>query len=144
MRGDAAAAVRAFKARGWLVFGVANEPGIAHGASSEADVALNEALLAQKLAREGAEVNRFYHCPFDPEGTVVSYRRDSFDRMPRPGMLIRAMTEFQVVKERSLLIGSIDAEIEAARAAGIAGFLFGGGELASFAEWALADLEDGR
>jgi D-glycero-D-manno-heptose 1,7-bisphosphate phosphatase len=59
-------------------------------------------------------------------------------------MLIRAMTDFPVIKERSLLIGDKQADLEAARAAGVRGFLFTGGDLAAFADWALADMGEGR
>jgi D-glycero-D-manno-heptose 1,7-bisphosphate phosphatase len=54
------------------------------------------------------------------------------------------MSEFPVRRELSFLIGDKEADMEAARAAGIAGFLFPGGNLARFAEWTLAGFEDGH
>jgi D-glycero-D-manno-heptose 1,7-bisphosphate phosphatase len=59
-------------------------------------------------------------------------------------MLIRAMTDFPVIKERSFLIGDKQADLDAAKAAGVRGFLFTGGDLAAFADWALADMGEGR
>jgi D-glycero-D-manno-heptose 1,7-bisphosphate phosphatase len=59
-------------------------------------------------------------------------------------MLIRAMTDFTVIKERSFLIGDKQADLDAAKAAGVRGFLFTGGDLAAFADWALADMGEGR
>ena len=59
-------------------------------------------------------------------------------------MLIRAMTDFPVIKERSLMIGDKQADMEAAKAAGVRGFLFSGGDLAGFTDWALADMGEGR
>ena len=59
-------------------------------------------------------------------------------------MLIRAMTDFPIIKERSFLIGDKQADLEAAQAAGVRGFLFSGGNLSQFADWALADLGEGR
>jgi D-glycero-D-manno-heptose 1,7-bisphosphate phosphatase len=59
-------------------------------------------------------------------------------------MLVQAMTDFPVIRERSFLIGDKEADLEAAKAAGVAGFLFTGGNLASFAEWTFADMEGGR
>jgi D-glycero-D-manno-heptose 1,7-bisphosphate phosphatase len=55
-------------------------------------------------------------------------------------MLIRAMTDYPVIKEQSFLIGDKRADLDAAQAAGIRGFLFTGGDLSAFAEWALADM----
>jgi D-glycero-D-manno-heptose 1,7-bisphosphate phosphatase len=54
------------------------------------------------------------------------------------------MTDFPVIRERSLLIGDKQADLEAARAAGIRGFLFTGGNLSAFADWALADMGETR
>lgn len=139
----AADCVRNFNARGWFVFIVTNQSGIARGYYSEADMtALHDWMLAQ-LSGLGANIDRIYHCPYHAEGELSHYRKDSFDRKPKPGMLLQAMADFPVKKEASFLIGDKQTDIEAARAGGIAGFLFKGGDLANFAEWALADFEQG-
>ena len=83
-------------------------------------------------------------CPFHEDGTIARYTKDSYDRKPKPGMLIRAMTDFPVIKERSFLIGDKQADLEAAQAAGVRGFLFSGGNLSQFADWALADMGEPR
>jgi D-glycero-D-manno-heptose 1,7-bisphosphate phosphatase len=59
-------------------------------------------------------------------------------------MLLRAMSDFPVKRELSFMIGDKEADMQAARAAGVAGFLFSGGNLAQFAEWTLASFEEGN
>ena len=81
---------------------------------------------------------RVRHCPFHPDATNAKYRKDSIDRKPNPGMLLQAMAEFPVKREASFLIGDKPTDIAAAHAANVGGFLFRGGNLADFAEWALA------
>jgi D-glycero-D-manno-heptose 1,7-bisphosphate phosphatase len=54
------------------------------------------------------------------------------------------MTDFPVIKEQSFLIGDKQADLDAAQAAGVRGFLFTGGDLSQFAEWALADMGEAR
>jgi D-glycero-D-manno-heptose 1,7-bisphosphate phosphatase len=54
------------------------------------------------------------------------------------------MTDFPVIKERSFLIGDKQADLEAAKAAGVRGFLFSGGNLSQFADWVLADMGESR
>ncbi len=137
-------AIKAFNARGWWVFVVTNQSGIARGYYSESQMQELHVWLYKELETHGAKIDRIYHCPYHEEGTVERYRKDSFDRKPRPGMLIQAMTDFPVIRERSFLIGDKQADLEAARAGGIRGFLFTGGNLASFAEWALADMGESR
>ncbi len=137
-------AIKAFNARGWWVFVVTNQSGIARGYYSEEQMGALHVWLDAELAGRGAKIDRIYHCPFHEEGTIEQYRRDSYDRKPKPGMLIRAMTDFPVIKQQSFLIGDKQADLEAAAAAGIRGFLFTGGNLATFAEWALADMGEAR
>ncbi len=140
----AAETIKAFNARGWWVFVVTNQSGIARGFYTEEQMEALHAWLHDELGRRGAKLDRIYHCPFHEDGTVERYTRASYDRKPNPGMIIRAMTDFPVIKEQSFLIGDKSADLEAAQAAGIRGFLFTGGDLASFAEWALADMGGGR
>lgn len=139
----AAECIANFKARGWYVFIVTNQSGIARGLYSEADMAVLHAWMLEELGQRGAQIDRIYHCPFHVDGTIARYRKDSFDRKPKPGMILQAMADFPVQREASFLIGDKPTDIAAARAAGIGGFLFSGGDLANFAEWALADFEQG-
>lgn len=139
----AAEAIAAFNALDWWVFIVTNQSGVALGLYTETEMETLHAWMLTELRSKGARIDRIYHCPFHEDGSVERYRKDSYDRKPKPGMLIQAMTDFPVVRERSFLIGDKPADLEAAKAAGVEGFLFSGGDLAAFARWALADM-DGR
>jgi D-glycero-D-manno-heptose 1,7-bisphosphate phosphatase len=140
----AAETIAAFNARGWWVFVVTNQSGVAYGYYTEEEMQALHDWMNAELEKRDARIDRIYHCPYHAEGSVPRYRRDSYDRKPRPGMLIQAMTDFPVIRESSFLIGDKEADLEAAKAAGVAGFLFTGGNLATFAEWTLADLAGGR
>ena len=133
-----------FKARNWFVFVITNQSGIALDHYSEADMQAVHAHMREGLSAAGTDVDAIYACPFHPEATNPAYRKDSFDRKPKPGMILQAMADFPVKKEASFLIGDKQTDIAAAHAAGIGGFLFKGGNLATYAEWALASFEDGR
>ncbi len=139
----AASCIRTFNKRGWYVFLVTNQSGIARGYYTEADMFAVHEWMQTELSARGALLDRIYHCPYHEAGEIAHYRKDSFDRKPKPGMLLRAMADFPVKREASFLIGDKQSDIEAAHAAGVGGFLFKGGNLANFAEWALADFEQG-
>ena len=136
-------AVRAFNERGWWVFVVTNQSGIARGLYPEAAMHALHAFMADELAAAGARIDRFYYCPYHPEGEIAAYRRASIDRKPGPGMLLSAMAEFPVDRERSFLVGDKETDLQAAQAAGVRSFLFTGGNLATFLDWAYADLDYG-
>ncbi len=135
--------IAAFNALGWFVFVVTNQSGIARGYYSEDDMHNLHRWMEGELSKAGARIDRIYYCPFHEDGEIARYRKDSFDRKPRPGMLLRAMADFPVIRERSFLIGDKEADLQAARAASVAGFLFDGGDLYEFSQWTLAGFEDG-
>ncbi len=135
--------IKTFNERGWFVFVVTNQSGIARGYYTEEDMTQLHAWMLDELAKDGALIDQIYHCPFHEAGEIARYRKDSFDRKPKPGMLLQAMADFPVKREASFLIGDKPTDIEAARAAGVGAFLFRGGVLSEFAEWALASFEDG-
>lgn len=78
--------------------------------------------------------------PHHREATVAAYRHDHEDRKPRPGMLVKALRAFPTEMSRSFLIGDRTTDLAAAQAAGVAGFLFQGGDLDAFVEGCLASL----
>ena len=129
--------------RGWFVFVVTNQSGIARGLYTEADMEALHTHMIDELGRAGTAIDRFYHAPWHEEGEVARYRKASIDRKPGPGMLLQAMADFPVIREQSFLIGDKQTDLDAAKAAGVGAFLFRGGNIATFAEWALASFEDG-
>lgn len=135
--------IKNFKARNWFVFIITNQSGIAFDHYSEADMQTVHDHMHQGLRKGGTSVDAVYACPYHAEGTNPRYRKDSFDRKPKPGMILQAMADFPVKREASFLIGDKKTDIQAAHAAGIGGFLFKEGNLAHFAEWTLASFEDG-
>ena len=61
-------------------------------------------------------------------------------RKPAPGMIIRAINEYNLPKDQVFLFGDSDRDIKAAEAAGIKGFLFDGTNLKDFVYQKLAGL----
>jgi histidinol phosphatase-like enzyme len=79
-------------------------------------------MLEQFRAR-GIEFAGVYHCPFHPTAGVGPYRRESFDRKPNPGMLLKAAADLRLDLGRSAFVGDKDSDMAAGRSAGV-GHLF--------------------
>ncbi|THD74493.1 MAG: HAD family hydrolase [Phenylobacterium sp.] len=126
-------AVAAFNAAGWLVIVVTNQSGVGRGYYSEADMHALHERMVRDLAAAHAHIDAFYFAPHHPEAPVESYRHpDPPDRKPNPGMILRALADWPIDRERSVLVGDKPSDIEAAARAGIRGLRFKGGDLKRF------------
>src|SRR5258706_10633404 len=69
------AALRDLSAAGFYLFVVSNQPVVARGMATEADVESVHAELQRRLTTEGGPVlKRFYFCPHHPNATLPQYR----------------------------------------------------------------------
>lgn len=116
----------AARARGHAVVIVTNQAGIGRGLYTEAQFhALMDWVRGEFAARDAA-IDAIYHCPFHPVHGIGPYRRESEDRKPAPGMILRAARDLGLDLGRSLLVGDRLSDMQAAAAAGIGrALLFG-------------------
>ena len=128
----AQAAIKQYNNKGYFVFVVTNQSGVARGYYGEDDVNTLHNWMQTELAKIGAQIDDFFYCPHHPAGTVEPYTVACQCRKPQPGLLQAACDKWPVDKEQSLLIGDKLSDIEAAAAAGIRGCLFPGGNLLDF------------
>jgi D-glycero-D-manno-heptose 1,7-bisphosphate phosphatase len=113
---------------------VTNQSGVARGYFDEAAVHGFHAAMQASLAEAGARIDAFYFCPHHVDGVAPGYCSDHPDRKPRPGMLLRAMIEWDVDPARSFMIGDRAEDVAAGEAAGVRAYRFEGGSLLELVE----------
>ncbi len=122
-------AIKLANDRGYLVFVVSNQAGVARGFYTEDNVKLLHAHIQAELALHGAHIDDFRYCPYHIDGIVPRYARHSDWRKPAPGMLMDLARVWRVDMERSIMIGDQPTDMACAEAAGITGHLYGCGRL---------------
>jgi len=117
---------------GFAVIVVTNQSGVARGYFTSDAVENFHAAMQAQLNENGAHIDGFFYCPYHPDANLPQYRRHHPDRKPAPGMINKAIAQFDLDRARSFLIGDRHTDIEAAQRAGIAGYLFDGTDLDAF------------
>lgn len=125
----AIAAIKRVNDLGYYAFLVTNQSGIARGYFSEDDMKAYHTLMRERLATAGAHLDDIRFCPHHPHGTVPEYTCVCDCRKPKPGMIMDLARQWPIVESESILIGDQQSDMEAAKAAGVRGVLYEGGNL---------------
>ena len=121
--------------RGYRLFVISNQPGVAKGLFAEIALEPVEIRIAELLSQEQVVLDGFYYCPHHPDGVVEGYAIDCDCRKPMPGLLLRAAREHGIDLSRSWMVGDILNDIEAGSRAGCKTVLIDNG---NETEWQLS------
>lgn len=140
MPGARAAVARVNRAGAVAVI-TTNQSGIGRGYYTEDQMHAFHAEMLRQLAADGGRIDAIYFAPHHEDAPEARYRVANHpDRKPNPGMLLKALAEFGVAPSDAIMIGDKESDMEAARRAGVAGFLYSGGDLDAFIAERLATL----
>jgi len=121
MMPGAVALLRWAASRGLPVAVVSNQSGIARGLFGWDEFAAVQEEISDRLTNEGVSLDLVIACPFHPEHTKNWDATHAYWRKPGPGMLEHAAGLINLDLGRSWFIGDTESDIDAARAAGLAG-----------------------
>jgi D-glycero-D-manno-heptose 1,7-bisphosphate phosphatase len=120
-------------------FVVTNQAGIAKGFYTENAMHDLHLHMIDTLIAAGATIDDIRYCPDHPDGVIERFRKVSDWRKPGPGMILDLIRRWEVAIPQSMMIGDTDSDMQAARAAGLPGYLFGGGDLDAFVSDLIAE-----
>lgn len=115
-------AIATFNQMGYLAIVVTNQPVVARGEVSFAQLGEIHNKMETLLGKDGAYLDGIYFCPHHPhsgyDGEVVELKFDCDCRKPKAGMLWQAAKDFNIDLSKSWMIGDSENDILAGKAAG--------------------------
>ena len=104
---------------GYLIIVITNQAGIAKALYSEEQFLELTKWMENEFIKRDIKITKTFYCPYHIEAKIEKYRRDSEDRKPNPGMLLKAIEEFNIDPKKSIMIGDKESDMEAAMRADI-------------------------
>jgi len=98
---------------------VTNQAGIGRGLYSPADFRKVTNYMLANLMQESIIISGVYHCPYHPTHGIGHYKKESSDRKPQAGMLVRAARDLAINLAHSIMVGDKHTDKQASANSGI-------------------------
>jgi D-glycero-D-manno-heptose 1,7-bisphosphate phosphatase len=113
-------ALLTFKELGFLNIVITNQSAIARGFLTEKKLFEIHARLLELLTHSSESlIYDIFYCPFHNEGIVNEFAKNSFNRKPNPGLILKAAIKYKIDLSKSFLIGDSYTDMKCAENAGI-------------------------
>jgi histidinol-phosphate phosphatase family protein len=123
----AAEAIHTLNHHGYRVVLVTNQPVVAKGFCTEADIQQIHNKLETLLGRDHAFLDRIYYCPHHPEkgfpGERADLKIECNCRKPNPGMVLQAAQDLNIDLAGSWFVGDSSTDMQTAKNAGVRSIL---------------------
>ena len=103
--------------KGFLIIVITNQAGIGKGLYTEEVFHKLNSWMIDQFEQNEIKISKTYYCPHNPENNC-------FCRKPKPGLILDAIEDFLINKEKSIFIGDKFSDFQASREAKIGKFFF--------------------
>jgi len=103
--------IKLLQENGFKIIIITNQSGIARRYFSEKSLEEIHEKMKKELSKEDAEVDAIYYCPHHPDEKCNC-------RKPKPGMLEKAIEDFDIDVKNSFIIGDRMIDVEAGKTVG--------------------------
>lgn len=114
---DVAEILRQFQQKGFELFVITNQGGIAKGLYTHQDFKLIDDFMHNELKSKGVFIKETFYCPHHPDFGKCLCRK------PLSGLILKAIAKYNINPGQSYMIGDKDRDIVCAKNAGIKGLL---------------------
>jgi mannose-1-phosphate guanylyltransferase / phosphomannomutase len=116
---NVAAPLKQLSDLGFLIIIITNQPVIARGWLTPAQVEEINAELVHRITIDGGVVDAVYYCPHHPNANLPEYRAQCDCRKPNIGLFNQAMKKHDIDMSKSFMIGDSTGDILAGQRAGV-------------------------
>ena len=88
-----------------------NQAGIAKGFFSEKQFFTLNNWMQREFNKRGCFIDDVYYCPYHPSAKIKKYKKKSNLRKPGNGMIIKALKDWKINKNKSFMIGDKEKDI---------------------------------
>ncbi|WDD97143.1 D-glycero-beta-D-manno-heptose 1,7-bisphosphate 7-phosphatase [Thalassomonas actiniarum] len=106
-------------AKGYDIFVITNQAGIARGLYAVADFETLTSWMLAQFKKQGIDIQEVFYCPHHPTKGVNEFKMSCQCRKPAPGMILKAQEKYNIDLGLSIFIGDKPSDMQAAEAAGI-------------------------
>lgn len=93
------------KLNGYEFIVITNQSGIARGIFSQNDYHKCVIHLTKYFEDQGIHILDWFHCPYHLLGKVDQFSKESIDRKPLPGMILKACDKYDIDLKSSIMVG---------------------------------------
>lgn len=117
-------AVKLFKEKGYLIFVLTNQSGVARGYFTEDDVKEIHKEIQRQFREKDLSIDGFYYCPHYKNGKIEKYSIDCDCRKPKIGLIKQVLKDFPDIDlKNSYMIGDKFSDVQMGHNAGCKGIL---------------------
>jgi len=111
-------AVQLMNKNHFKVIGITNQSAVARGICTIEQVERIHREIIGILEKKGAVIDKFYYCPYHPDGALSEFKKVSAWRKPSPGMILQAAKDFNIDLSESYMMGDDLIDIKTGKNAG--------------------------
>jgi D-glycero-D-manno-heptose 1,7-bisphosphate phosphatase len=122
--------IKLLKKNNYKIIIITNQSGIARGIYKVSDMHKIHRYIQKSLVNHGVKIDKFFYCPYHPEGIVIKYKKQSYLRKPSIGMFLKAKKIYKNIDfDKSFVVGDQKSDISFAKKCKLKGYLFQGQNL---------------
>lgn len=123
LESDTIQSLQLLQNQGFLLIIITNQSGIGQSILTVNQFLTTQNHLIQLLAKKGIKITDFYYCPHHPKKAKGEFKKECDCRKPKPGMILKAISEHNIDPTHSYMIGDKWDDVSAGKNANLKSIL---------------------